>query len=149
MESKTRPYRFQHLAGFGPHIHTHKDGTKERSTAGHVLCVDDPAELAGVAEKFRALDPPKPPVQLESAGLRMVKRGSRGPWWNVVRVDTGEPINDKALTEDEARELMLTWNPASVPGEGSSAVHPDPPEGTEPGALAESHGADETETTPQ
>ena len=144
-----RPFRFQHRPGHGTHTHIHPNGEKERSSAGYTLRVADPKELDGVMSKFIALDPPKEPETYQHAELELVKRGSRGPWFNVVRKDTGKPINDKALTEDDALELMRTWTSASA--SGTDSAPPTDPPGQLPGvggAPAEAQNAD-TPPNPQ
>jgi len=63
-------------------------------------------EVKGVLSQLEMVTPPSPPPA-PAPGL--VKRGieeDQGDWFEVINPATGEPINDRPLTEEEADALI-------------------------------------------
>jgi len=62
-------------------------------------------ELGGFISDYECLNPrPDPPEPVESRPLTL-KHAGRGRY-NVIQSATGRPINDKPLTEKEAKSLI-------------------------------------------
>ncbi len=75
--------------------------------AGAVVEAED-YELGGAKDKFERLDPVPPeetqPQKPPAEGLVMKHKGSGK--WDVINSATGEKINDKLLTREEAETLI-------------------------------------------
>lgn len=92
----------------GFHIRKESDKGTVRYQPGDIMLVKDVSELGGAADKFEILDkiPEKNELQLDAppVGLRMEHRG--GGRYNVVNIETNEPVNENHLTKKEAQAMI-------------------------------------------
>lgn len=92
----------------GFHIRMEVGKGKVKYLPGDIMEVEDIKELGGAADKFEILDPvPKEnPIELDmpAVALKMEHRG--GGRYNVINVETDEPINEDYLTKKEAEEMV-------------------------------------------
>jgi len=87
--------------GYGKHYHRDEDGRMVLIRPGDSLLVD-PEILAGARDKFEMIGPMPPPPDFV---IGLVLSEIEGGMYNVLNIETGEPINDTPLTLEEAKSI--------------------------------------------
>lgn len=92
----------------GFHIRQEEGKGRVKYLPGDIMEVENIKELGGAADKFEILDPvpEENPIELDKPAttLKMEHRG--GGRYNVINIETDEPINEDYLTKKEAEEMV-------------------------------------------
>lgn len=98
--------RLKEKVGF--HIRQEEGKGRVKYLPGDIMEVENIKELGGAADKFEILDPvpEENPIELDAPAttLKMEHRG--GGRYNVINIETDEPINEDYLTKKEAEEMV-------------------------------------------
>lgn len=95
-------------AKVGFHIREEKGKGKVKYLPGDIMEAEDIRELGGAVNKFEILDPVPEENLTEldepATTLRIEHRG--GGRFNVVNIETDEPLNEDYLTKNEAEKMI-------------------------------------------
>lgn len=103
-------------------FHIRKEAGKGTVTykPGDIMKVTDISELGGAKDKFEILDliPEENELDLDApvAALKMEHRG--GGRYNIVNVETDEPVNEEYLTKKEATAMLDAVEPEAKDEDG-------------------------------
>ena len=102
-ENNDDPQDWRNLGG--PHSHKMSDGTRQTVAKEGVLKDVRPSELKHFEHKFEPIiKRNRKPIKVEEGFA--VEPGLTKGWFNVIRLSTGEPINDRNLRKKDAESLL-------------------------------------------